>query len=202
MNQKSSTMISNNKHYVIILPTLMDDASAIRLFTGFWPLFGLTPVVLKFGWKEIKDDAGFTQNFDRIISEVDRLAKIGTVSLVGCSAGGNILINVFSQRKNTIHRVVNVCGALRPSDATGKYDTPAYLKSLQYCEQVIAKLDKEDKKKIMTIHPRFGDEFVKPEQTNIEGAKNIRLPIFEHMFSIMMALTIFSKLIFNFLKEK
>lgn len=194
-------MNSNNKHYIVILPTLMDDASAIRLFTRFWPLFGLTPVVLKFGWKDIKDDAGFTQNFDRIIFEIDRLAKIGTVSLVGCSAGGNILINIFSQRKSIIHRVINVCGALRSGGVASKFDTPAYLKSLQYCEQAIAKLSEEDKKKIMTIRPRFGDEFVKPEQVNVEGAKNISLPTFEHIFSIMFALTIFSKLLFNFLKE-
>jgi hypothetical protein len=194
-------MNSSKKHYVIILPTLMDDAPAMRLFTGFWPLFGLTPVVLKFGWKEIKDDAGFTQNINKIISKVDRLAELGTVSLLGCSAGGNIMINIFSQRKDIIHRVINVCGALRPGGIGSKFDTPAYLKSLQYCEEAIARLSDEDKNKIMTIRPRFGDEFVKPEQVSIVGAKNISLPTFEHMLTIMMALTIFSKPIFNFLKN-
>lgn len=194
-------MDSHNKHYVIILPTLMDDAPAMRLFTGFWPLFGLTPVVLKFGWKDIKDDADFTQSLDKIISEVDRFAKIGTVSLVGCSAGGSVFINILSQRKDVIHRVINVCGALRPGCVAGKFDTPAYLKSLYYCENAIAKLSEADKKKIMTIRPRFGDEFVKPEQVDVEGAKNISIPTFEHIFSIMMTLTFFSKSIFTFLKE-
>lgn len=194
-------MNSSKKHYVIILPTLMDDALAMSLFTGFWSLFGLTPVVLKFGWKDINDDAGFARSLDGVISEVDRLASIGTVSLVGCSAGGNILMNVFSQRKSIIHRVINVCGALRPNGVTSKFDTPMYLKSLQYCERIVVGFTGEEKKKIMTIRPRFGDEFVKPEQARIDGAKNIRIPTFEHMLSIMLALTIFSKLIFNFLKE-
>jgi len=189
------------KHYIIILPTLMDDAPAIQMFTGFWPLLGLTPVVLKFGWKKIKDDVGLVQNIAKIISEVDRLAKLGTVSLVGCSAGGNIMINIFSQRKDIVKRVINVCGALRPGGVGSKFDTPAYLKSLQYCEEVIAKLSEEDKNKIMTIRPRFGDEFVKPEQVSIAGAKNISLPTFEHMLTIMMALTIFSQPTIDFLKN-
>jgi pimeloyl-ACP methyl ester carboxylesterase len=180
----------------------MDDALVMRLFTGFWSLFGLTPVVFKFGWKDIKEDVEFTQNFNRIIFEVDRLAKIGKVSLIGCSAGGSIVINIFSQRRDIIHRVINICGALRFSGTASKFDTPAYLKSLRYCEQAITKLSEKDKKKIMTIRPRFGDEFVKSEKVIIEGAKNISLPTFEHIFSIMMALTIFSKSVFIFLKEK
>jgi hypothetical protein len=194
-------MSLNKKHYVVILPTLMDDAPAMRLFTGFWPLFGLTPVVLKFGWKEIKDDIGLAQNIAKIISEVDHLAKLGTVSLVGCSAGGNIMINIFSQRKDIVHRVINVCGALRPGGIGSKFDTPAYLSSLRHCEEAIAGLNEGNKKKIMTIRPRFGDEFVRPEQVNIEGARNINLPTFEHMLTIMTALTIFSQPVISFLKN-
>jgi len=195
-------MNPTNKHYVVILPTLMDDAPVTRMFTGFWPLFGLTPVVLKFGWKDIKDDAGLAQNIDIVIAEVDRLAKLGKVSLIGCSAGGNIMINIFSQRKDIVHRVINICGALRPGGSGSKFDTPAYLKSLQYCEEAIAKLSEEDKKKIMTIRPRLGDEFVKPEQVSVAGAKNISLPTFEHLLSIMTALTIFSRPIIDFLKKE
>ena len=54
-----------NKHYVIILPTIMDDALAISLFTGFWPLFGFTPVVLKFGWLDVKSESDFEQNVNK-----------------------------------------------------------------------------------------------------------------------------------------
>jgi hypothetical protein len=195
-------MSSNNKHYVIILPTLMDDASAARLFTRFWPLFGLTPIVFKFGWKNIKNEDDLNHGFDRVILEIDRLTKLGNVSLLGCSAGGNILINIFSQRRDVIHRVINVCGALRPGGAPSKFDTPAYLKALEYCEQAIAGLSQDDKKRIMTMRPRFGDEFVKADQVYIEGAKNIIIPTAEHMLSIILSLTLFSKSIFYFLKSK
>jgi hypothetical protein len=194
-------MDSKRKQYVIILPTLMDDAPAMSLFTGFWPLFGLTPVVLKFGWKDAKDETDLVQNINKVVSEVDRLAKLGTVSLVGCSAGGNIMINVFSQRREIINGVINVCGALRPGSTGSKFDTPAYLNSLRYCDEAIKKLGEEDKKKIMTIRPRFGDEFVKPEQVSVEGAKNSSLPTLEHLLTIMMALTFFSKATIKFLKN-
>lgn len=195
-------MNPENKHHVIILPTLMDDVAAVRFFTGFWSLFGLTPVVLKFGWKEMKNEDDFKQGYEKVTIEVDRLAKLGRVSLVGCSAGGSVLIKVFAEKKNIVHRVVDVCGALRPGAASSKFDTAVYLKGLEHSEQAIAGLSEEDKKRILTIRPRFGDEFVKAEQVNIPGANNITVPTFEHMLSIMFALTIFSKPILNFLKSK
>ena len=195
-------MKQKNKHFAVILPTLMDDVMAVRWFTGFWPLRGLTPVVLKFGWKGIKNEDDFKRSLDKAIAEVDRLAKLGRVSLVGCSAGGSVAINIFSQRKNIVHRVIDVCGALRPGVASGKFDTAGYLKALELCGRAMAGLDEEGRKRIMTIRPRFGDEFVKAEQVSLPGAVNITVPTFEHMLSIMLSLTLFSKSIFRFLKWK
>jgi len=193
--------MNNDKHYVVILPTLMDDAPAIRLFTRFWPLFGLTPVVLKFGWKDLKDELGFTLNINKIINEIDSFSEKGTVSLIGCSAGGSAVINVFSQRTETVNKVINVCGALKSDGVLSKFDTPAYIDSLKFCEKAVLEMSIENKKRIMTIRPRFGDEFIKKELVSIENAKNTTIPTIEHMFSIFMTLTFFSGSIFNFLKE-
>jgi len=193
--------INNNKHYIIIIPTIMDDALAIRVFTKFWYLIGFTPIVLKFGWRNINDESDFTQSINRIITEVDQFSKSGTVSLVGCSAGGNIAINVFSKRTHIARRVINVCGALKSTGISSKFDTQTYVNSLKLCEKTLLEMDGEKKKRIMTIHPRFGDEFVKKETVITDGARNVTVPTYEHMFSIFMSLTLFSKKIFKFLKE-
>ncbi len=185
-----------------MLPTLMDDDAAVRLFAWFWPFFGLTPVVLKFGWKEMKNEDDLKRGLDKVMVEVDRLAKLGKVSLLGCSAGGSVVVNIFLQRKNIVHRVVDVCGALRPGAVRSKFDTPAYLKALEYCERAMAGLGAEDKQRVLTVRPRFGDEFVKADQVIIDGARNITVPTAEHMLSIMLSLTLFSKSILNFLKSK
>jgi hypothetical protein len=190
-----------DKHYVVILPTLMDDAPVINLFTKFWPLFGFTPVVQKFGWKEIKDEKGVRQNIDKIIAEIDSLSRKGKVSLIGCSAGGSAAINVFSQRAESINKVINICGALSSDSILSKFDTPAYISSLKCCEKSISEMDIEKRQRIMTIRPRFGDEFIKKELVGIKGAKNVTIPTIEHMFTILMSLIFFSKLIFNFLRE-
>jgi len=179
----------------------MDDVAAISFFTKLWPLFGFIPVVLKFGWRDIKNEFDFTERINKIIVKVDRLSQDGKVSIVGCSAGGNIAINVFFKRADAIQKVVNICGALKFAGTSSKFDTPIYINSLKICEKILSEMDGKSKERIMTIRPQFGDEFIKKETVIIEGAKNTTIPTGEHMFSILMALTLFSKKIFDFFKK-
>lgn len=179
-----------------------NDAGFIRLLTVFWNFFGLRPIVMKFGWKDIKDESDFEAGVAKIISEVDRLSKIGKVSLIGCSAGGSVMVNVFSRRKDIVNKVIDICGALRhEGNELKKMETKAYLHSLNSCEKAILSLDENNKQKLLIIRPRFGDEFVKNEDVFIEKANNITIPTKEHLLTIVSALTIFSKKIFDFLKN-
>jgi hypothetical protein len=51
----------------------------------------------------------------------------------------------------------------------------------------------------MTVRAMFGDELVPADTSILKGAFNTQVPTAEHMLSIGMALTVFSKPIILFL---
>ena len=63
-------------------------------------------------------------------------------------------------------------------------------------------LTEEQKKRIMTIRARFGDELVPASTSNLNGVNNSMVPMIEHSLSIYTALSIFSRQIINFLIAK
>lgn len=54
----------------------------------------------------------------------------------------------------------------------------------------------------MTIRAKFGDELVPAETNVIEEAYNFEIPTLGHELSIIVALTLFSKSLINFLNKK
>ncbi len=194
-----------NKHTIIFIPGLGDETTVLRLITRHWRMYGLEPVVYSVGWHDGEDS--FRLKLARLEKMIDQLAKNGDrVSLVGTSAGGSAALNAFIERKNKVHRVINVCGRLRVGPTTGfrsfaskTKSSPAFAQSVRLCEQSIKRLAVADRKKIMTVHAMFGDELVPPETTIIEAAHNTQVPTMEHMVSIGAALTVFSKRLISFL---
>jgi hypothetical protein len=125
------------------------------------------------------------------------------------SAGGSAVLNAFIERKNKIHRVVNVCGRLRVGTQKGfrsfearTSSSPAFAQSIKLCESREDSLTGPDRLRIMTVRAMFGDELVPSDSAILRGAYNTRIPTPEHMFSISMALTLFSKPIILFLTGK
>ncbi|MDP1722901.1 MAG: hypothetical protein Q8L37_06890 [Candidatus Gottesmanbacteria bacterium] len=194
-----------NVHTVIIIPGLGDETRVLGYITWHWKSYGLEPVVYSVGWRD--GEESFRLKLNRLVKLIDEFVKKGAmVSLVGTSAGGSAALNAFTERKNKIHRVINVCGRLRVGPTTGlrsfaskTKSSPAFAQSVRLCEQSIKRLAVADRKKIMTVHAMFGDELVPSETTIIEGANNIQVPTAEHIVSIGAALTVFSKSLISFL---
>jgi len=194
------------KHYVIIVPGLGDETKKLQFATYHWRWFGLIPIVYSIGWRDGKD---FRPKLNQIITLIDTYAQCGNaVSLVGTSAGGSAVINAFYKRKNNICKVINVCGRLKVGTHKGfrsfelrTKTSPAFAQSVLLCEKNLTSLTKSDKNKIMTVQAKFGDELVPSETTLIEGAFNATVPTLEHMFSIVLSLTLFSKPLILFLIE-
>ena len=192
-------------HKVILVPGLGDDTRFLNWATKNWQKHGLEPVVHSVGWRD--GESSFEPKLKRLISLIDEFVKEGNqVSLVGTSAGGSAVLNAFIQRKDSIHKVVNVCGRLKVGPTSGfrsfqskTQTSPAFAKSVKLCESEIKSLSKQDLKKIMTVQAMFGDELVPSETTIIHGALNTKVPTPEHMISIATALTIFSKPMIDFL---
>ncbi len=195
------------KHRVIIIPGLGDEVKKISWATNHWRKHGLEPVVHSIGWHDGKE---FQSKLQTLVEMIDQFIQYGDrVSLVGCSAGGSAVLNAFIKRKDVVNRVINVCGRLRPGKQRGfrsfekrTASSISFAQSVKLFESREDLLSDQDRQKIMTVRPFFGDELVPENTLVLGGAYNTVIPTIEHVFSIAMALTIFSRPLINFLTHK
>lgn len=195
--------VTERNHYVIIIPGLGDNVKLTTLGTNHWRNHGFIPLVHSVGWHD--DVNEFVPKLNKIVDLIDSLPN--KVSLVGCSAGGSAVINAYSSRKGKIHKVVNVCGRIRIGKIDGfrgftkkTASSQAFAQSVKLSDNNLKTFNKQDLSKIMTVSAMFGDQLVPKDTSYLEGAYNYDIPTGEHVLSISMALTLYSKNILNFLK--
>lgn len=188
---------------VIFVPGL-GDREPPKFFIRLWRLWGISIILFKTGWKS---QESYEDKLARLIELIDKESAKENVSLIGTSAGGSLVISAFSKRKNKIIKVVVVCSRLRKGSLKGYsgfeqrtagYD--AFAKSVESSEKNIELLTRRDKEKIMTTWA-WMDELVPSNTSTIDGAKNVILPSAEHMISIGLSLTLFSRSIREFLHQ-
>lgn len=192
-------------HKIILVPGLGDQSAHLRFITKQWKKIGIETIVYPVGWR---DGETFTPKLNRLLKFVDGFVKDGhTVSLIGNSAGGSAVLNIFAARKDIIHRVINICGRVRTGTTKGFRSfenrtsrSLAFAESIKMAEEAEKSFTAKDRAKIMTIRPLF-DELVPDDTLTIQGATNVKIPMIVHSVSIISALTVFSKQIFVFLKE-
>lgn len=192
------------EHSVIIIPGLGNDTAKLEWATRHWRNHGLEPLIHSVDWHE----GEFQPKLIKLVELIDKLTENGdVVSLVGTSAGGSAVLNAFVERKDKVHRVVNVCGRLRTGAQAGfrsfesrTASSPAFAQSIKLLESREDTLTERDRQKIMTVRAMFGDELVPGDTTILRGSYNTQVPTPEHMLSIGAALTVFSKPVILFLK--
>lgn len=184
---------------VIIVPGLGDNRG-LDLLTKVWRWPGVRTVVFKSEWKSSEN---YQSKLERLLDLIDKELAKGKVSLVGTSAGGSLVLNAFSERKDKINRVITICARLRKGQIHGfrgfeerTKEYPAFAESITRAEESEKMVDKS---KIMTVRALLGDELVPNNTAMIDGAKNIAVPLGEHMLSIAGSLTVFSRPIVEFL---
>ncbi len=166
-----------------------------------WQKFGLTPIVASIHWR---DGGKYSEKLSTVLQLIDTYSHKGKVSLVGTSAGASLAFNAFFERKDTVHRVVNVCGRLRAGNHHWRslkkmaWSSEAFEQSVLNFESVEEKLSAVDRQKIMTIRPFFGDELVPRDTAFLPGAHNRWIYTPEHVLSIYLSLR-FARPIIEFL---
>ena len=188
------------RHSVIIIPGIDDRTRGTQFLTRHWRLSGLEPIVHAIGWHH----GAFEDKLEKLLALVDACAVRGTVSIVGLSAGASAALNMYTKRRERIHRVISICGLIRVLDPNDRKDVPSdvLLSSVDLLANNLKDLSDSDRANILTITPRFGDERVKHENSVLEGAANIQIPSRGHALSIGLALTIFSKQLLEFLTQE
>lgn len=195
----------SKEHHVLVVPGLGGENARFRKIVNSWEKYGFTPHVHDMDWTDDKNE--FKPKLERLIATIDELhSNDGIISLVGTSAGGSAVLNAFYDRKDQIHRVVNVCGRLRagqnvyPSLDFASRKSPAFKESVTLFERREPLLTTEERNKILTIRALF-DEVVPTSTTTLQGATNIRVFSIEHMLSITAAMTLYVKPMIKFLQD-
>lgn len=191
------------KNKVIIIPGLGDRVKMTQWATRNWSKYGLEPIVFSANWYS---DEILSEKLKRLLDQID-LYNGDKVSLIGCSAGASLALNAFIERKDSLNKVVSVCGRLKTGSQKGfrSLETRArksksFFDSVKLFEAKEHLLSPIDRSKIMTVRPMFGDELVPASTSTIEEAKNITVFTPEHTLSIYATLSLFSKSIIGFLK--
>jgi len=191
---------------VIIIPGLGDQIRLTSMVTKNWRKYRIEPIIYSMNWRDGKN---FNLKLDKLLNFADNLSKDGSkISVVGCSAGASAALNLFLRRQNIIDKVVSICGRLRRGNQTGfrslevrAKTSPAFFESVELFENEEKFLDKQQRNKILTIRPLFGDELVSANTAQIDGAQNIIIPTIEHSLSIYMSLSVFKKHVIEFILD-
>lgn len=146
----------------------------------------------------------FDVKLDRLLKRIDNLHNAGyRVSLVGVSAGASAVVNAFAARQKAVHRVVCICGKLRNpqtiAEATYRRN-PAFAESMQQLGTSLESLPAELRGHILSIRP-LSDGSVPPTDTIVPGFETSVIPSRGHVPSIALGITLFSPLIFGFIRR-
>lgn len=191
---------------LIIIPGLGDDARYTKFLTRNWEKkYGIKITVMTFGWTGEANK--FQERFDVIDEKINKfLQENKNVSLLGISAGGSAVINLYTKNKDKIERVICVCGRLKDPDIGKmwnhrKKDLGIFTQSVRFAEENTCKLDKKDLDKFLTIRP-FYDDVVPVRTMTLNGAKNKKVNSIQHMISIFLIMTFYSKISAEFINFK
>lgn len=200
----------SKEHHIIYVPGLHDqlfiNKGLTKMLPPIWRLHGFTTHIVYPHWEE---GNSFQPKLRKILQEIDELHNLGyKVSLVGQIAGGNAVLNAFTERRNIVSGVVNICGRIRAGENVrptlehaGRH-SQAFIESVSMFEKDNEPtLTDQDRKKIMTIRPLW-DETVPSSTVSIRGAKNIVIPSVEHSLSGILACTVYSGITLGFLRTK
>lgn len=174
-----------SKHQVIYVPGLGDKHSRLQArIIGSWRRHGIEAHFFKMGWA---DDEPYSSKLARLNDKINELAKKGTVSLVGVSAGASAVLNTYAKRPKDIHRVITICGKILRPETVQQWRyraNPAFKGSMEMLSSSIASMGGAERDRVLTIKPLW-DGVVNVDDAVLPGAPEKTVPTFGHAFSIV-----------------
>jgi len=193
---------------IIVVSGLGDNGKSLAMGCRWWKKEGLRPTIFLPCWD---NKEGVKPKLARLLKLIDKKSKKEKIFILGISAGASLAMNAFLQRMDKIEKMVSLCGRLRlgwSDDEILKKLQKNTLKrkackqSVKFLEKNIDKLEKKDRKRILTVSAKFGDELIPRETSQLSGAKNVLIPTLEHVLSIFSGMTNNFKPIKRFLLGK
>jgi predicted peptidase len=190
-------------HYVIYFPGLGDHKN-FQIQTKAlekWHKFGLDPKFHHIGWN---DNESYKIKLSKAVRTIDKIPSSHIVSIVACSAGASMAMNVYAERKSRISAAVFICGKINNPDAImewRKKQNPSLLDCVTASSKNAKELKPADKQKMLVIQPVF-DGVVTKNDGRIPLVKHKTIFAFFHSVAIYLSLTLYKRASINFLKAK
>lgn len=193
------------KHHVIFVPGLDDGKKGYDFFINRWKKYGVVPHVYRMRWMNEKDS--FDNKLNKFLDFISKLQRENNrVSLVGNSAGASAVLNAYI-RNPKIHAVVNSSGRLRagenvhPSLDWAARKSAAFKESVLLFEKKEPKMTKKQRENILVLLPIW-DEIVPLSTIKLKGAKTQRIIGIEHGLNGILAISVYSQKIMDFILSK
>lgn len=185
---------------LLIVPGLGDGKKLYELASSLF-FKGIDVKIHVFGWKS---SLTFKEGMKSLLQEIDSFAGEDKLNLAGASAGASACFNAYYLKKKKINCLINICGRLRkegnPSLERASANSWSFYDSVVECERGLSLLRKKDKEKILTLRPIY-DEIVPGSSVMVPGAKNVKIFSAEHMLSGALCMTLYSKIIKDFIRK-
>ena len=177
--------------HIIYIPGLGDGYDGLRrFFLLFWRVYGVNVEFIASRWS---DGGMFELKMQRIVDAAMRAHDAGhRVVLIGESAGGSMVLNVYAEIPGYIDRVVTLCGKnTRPDNVSPALyrRNESFRTSMQQVGDAVQQLTKAQRQQMTSIYP-FYDPTVSIDETFIPDCRRVRLWSVGHLISILVGLSI------------
>lgn len=160
------------------------------LLLKLWRYGDVTTELVSMKWS---DGKSYEEKYDRLSRAIDGAAGKRIV-LIGESAGGSMVVNMYAERASDLYKVLTICGKNKGAESVaGHYyeKNPAFKDSILATKRSIESLSERQRKEFISITPLF-DPTVPVRETLIPGCRHVRLFAVGHLLPITLALSIYS----------
>lgn len=177
--------------HIIYVSGLGDGYDGLRRFClRLWRYRNVTTELVSMAWA---DGKSYDEKYERLSKTIDDAAGKRIV-LIGESAGGSMVVNMYAARAGDLYRVVTICGKNQGMHGVSpRYyqKNPAFRESMYATEKSIASLSEPQLRAFISVTPLF-DPTVPIADTLLPGCQHVKLFAAGHFIPITLALTIYS----------
>lgn len=176
------------RRQLVIIPGLGDRGWLYRFVKPLWALFGYEVHIFVFGWNN--EQMAFKEAQNHLNTFIDGLGG-KKIYLIGVSAGGTAAVNALATNPALIIKLVTVCTPYRQVPG---HKNELLVQSVNWAVRNLARMDSKTKAKILSVHG-LRDQIVPIKYSKSEGIQHELLPAIGHGFSILMALSLYSRIV-------
>lgn len=180
------------KKQLIIIPGLGNRVWLYDFIKPIWALLGFDVYIFNSHWGDSR--LVFKDVFNRLLRFINDLNS-KEVYIIGVSAGGTMAVNALVDCPNSIIKIVTVC---TPYKLLSNQKNKLLVNSIKKLVNNLQRISNDQRSRILSVYG-FCDHAVPFIESRPKNIKVKRILSIGHVFSIIIALTLYSVMIKRFL---